>query len=61
MGKMQWLNFKQYVLEVEKELGHCLTHKSMTNEQALAFIRIKHGAMAVALCKELLESWKDKS
>ena len=56
MGK-----FKQYILEVEEELGHCLTHKSMTNEQALAFIRIKHGAMAVALCKELLESWKDKS
>ena len=55
MGK-----FKQYCLEIEEELGHCLTEQGMTNEQALAFIRIKHGSMAVELCKEILEKWGEE-
>ena len=55
MGK-----FKQHCLEIEKEFGYCLTEKGMTNAQALAFIRLKHGTMAVELCKELLQKWKEE-
>ena len=42
-------------MDAEKTLDECLTDKGMTNEQALRYIKEKHGGMAMNHCE-----WKLK-
>ena len=50
MGKV-----KAVLQDAEGTLDWCLTHQSMTNEQALRYIKDKHGGMAMNHCE-----WKLK-
>ena len=43
------------IKEAEETLNWCLTEKGMTNEQALLYIKVKHGGMAMNHCE-----WKLK-
>jgi hypothetical protein len=50
MGKV-----KALLMDAEQTLDECLTDKGMTNEQALRYIKEKHGGMAMNHCE-----WKLK-
>jgi len=54
MGKV-----KTILQDAEETLDWCLTKQGMTNEQALRYIKEKHGGMAMNHCEWKLREWRE--